>query len=348
MATAAMLICCAIAAPTPSTSVTSVATAPATATATAKPAMATATATAKAVSVPYGVAPGARAWISQHLLTYAATNVVPLLIEQVDKLHLPDIKGEKDGFEYDFSGFKISGVGLSPTFEFVDGTGIHLAVDKIVASIRCDWSYKLHSWPHVPDGSGYVIIPVHDGTHADGTLQPGTKEGKPTLTLSGTSVNLDLGKIEVHGSMLSWLYDLLIDAVQGSITKAISSALTTALTNFVNDDLAQILAALTPVLPIPFPAPYNVASIDLSMLSFATTATHVAAGVRGEVIPADASKPAYPVAPLPLPDTPPSAFSTYMVALSLTQYFLNSGRPLATASGPLFSPLDTACLRPSK
>jgi hypothetical protein len=51
----------------------------------------------------------------------------------------------------------------------------------------------------------------------------------------------------------------------------------------------------------------------------------VAADVKGEITPANASKPFYPVAPSPVPTTPPEVFSTYMVALSLSEYFLNSG-----------------------
>lgn len=133
-----------------------------------------------------------------------------------------------------------------------------------------------------------------------------------------------MGKISIHGSMLSWLYDVLLALVKGSIASGVSSALSSALKSFVNDDLAHILSSLQLKIPIHLDPPYDIALLDSTFTSILTNASHVTFDVKAEVESRNASDPSFPGVPAQLPDVPPVAFETYMISVSIKQMVFNS------------------------
>ena len=273
--------------------------------------------------------PGVRVWVSHRLLDYAQTAVVPELISQLSHLSIPDISGEKHSIEYSFTQFKLGSVSVTPNFGFVGG-GIHMAVGGITTSISCDWHYKEKHWPHVPEGSGTAKIDIGSGTKVDVTLVPSVgPDGKPVLTLSGLTVNLDLGHISIHGSMLSWLYDVLIDLVKSSIEKAVSDGLESAVRDFVTQDLAKILSSLDLVVPLHLGNPtYDIADIDFSLKKFNVTTSHLTADAKGEIVSRNKSDPdTFPDRPPVLPDSPPSAFDQYMISFSVKDWVIKCAGP---------------------
>lgn len=269
--------------------------------------------------------PGVRGWVSDRLLQFSEKAIIPLVVAKISQASIPDISGEKDSVEYSFTNFKVGGISLSPHFSFVAG-GVHLGLDGITSNINCDWHYKEKHWPHVPYGGGTAKIDIDAGTKVDVTLIPSVgPDGTPVLALSGLAVALDLGHISIHGSMLSWLYDVLIDLVKGSLEKAVDAALGAAVTAFVRDDVAKILASLNLVMPLQLHAPFDIAEIDFSLKRFNVTSSHMTVDAKGEIESRNASDPPFPDAPPYLPDAPPSAFENYMLSISIKDWVLNSG-----------------------
>ena len=76
--------------------------------------------------------------------------------------------------------------------------------------------------------------------------------GRPNVTSSATSCKVDLD-IKVHGSMFSWLYNLIIKAFKGKIEGAICDAATSGIDQLVNSKLKSVLAGVSLLLPIPLP-----------------------------------------------------------------------------------------------
>ena len=280
--------------------------------------------------------PGIRLWVSHRLLDYAQTVIVPELVSELSHISIPDISGEKHSIKYSFKDFKMGGVSLTPNFGFVGG-GIHMAIDGISTSITCDWSYREKHWPH-PHGGGTAKIDIDSGTKVDVTLVPSVSaDGKPVLTLTDLVVHLDLGHISIHGSMLSWLYDVLIDLVKGSIQKSVSQGLESAVRDFVTQDLASILSSLDLVIPVHMGSKtYDIADIDMSLQTINVTTSHLTADAKGEIVSRNKSDPdTFPDKPPFLPESPPSAFDQYMISFSVKDWVLNSGLWLFWTKGLL-------------
>ena len=67
---------------------------------------------------------GGRVWVSEKALDYTSTTVMPQLIAKLQKFHIPDIKGEKDSFDYSFTNFALHSVAAKPVLTFVAGQGV--------------------------------------------------------------------------------------------------------------------------------------------------------------------------------------------------------------------------------
>ena len=284
--------------------------------------------------------PGGRAWMSQRALTFVQTQIIPMLVSEIEHHTIPDISGEKDSIKYSFSNFRMGGVNLSPKLALVPGTGLSLTLNSITAALYCDWEYKEKHWPHLPNGRGTAKIDIDPVTMVGMTLEPGvsaTTPTHPTLGLSGLHVALKLGHITIHGSMLSWLYDVLIDLVKHSIDKAVSSALNAAVTSFIDVDVAHFLSQLNLVVPLKLDPPFDVASIDFSLLSVNTSSSHLAINNKGEFVSRDPNDPPFPDTPPVLPDVPPSLFTKYMLSVSIKDWCAPQphSRPRASPPRPL-------------
>lgn len=282
-------------------------------------------------------APGARGWISQKLLDYVANDMTSLVIDRISHMHIPDESGEEHSIQYEFNNFVVKSVGLAPSLRFVAGQGLSISIAQIQATITCNWKYREKHRPHIPHGSGTADIHIDSGTRADGVLVPGVDAtSHPTIGLSSLHVNVDLGKITIHGSLLDWLYKELIKLVKGKIQHSVADGVNDAISGFVADDLAKKLAALPLQLPLALSPPFDVALFDVSFDALEVpTADHLLASVRGAVLSRNASDPAYPVPPPPLPATPPGSFAEHMLSLTLNDWVLNSAAWLFYSKGLL-------------
>jgi hypothetical protein len=64
-------------------------------------------------------------------------------------LHIPDVNGEKSGFNYHITNIVIQqvGYGSAPVSMMKD---LSLGINGLGVHITLNWAYKLKSWPHVP------------------------------------------------------------------------------------------------------------------------------------------------------------------------------------------------------
>ena len=69
--------------------------------------------------------------VSQKLLTYGASILNELIATELGKVTIPDISGEKDGFNYDVHNCKLAATISSPSAAFVAGQGLSVALNGI-------------------------------------------------------------------------------------------------------------------------------------------------------------------------------------------------------------------------
>ena len=108
------------------------------------------------------------------------------------------------------------------------------------------------------------------------------------------------------------------------------------------------LASLDLTLDLPFPAPFNIAEIDFTIVDISIAADSAAVGTRSSVNnTASPTSDPYPVAPVPLPATSPAARDASMVTVTLSQWPINNGFWVFSEAGLLQYPVTAADIPPS-
>lgn len=167
--------------------------------------------------------------------------------------------------------------GLSPTL-----------TKRLVGALAVDgkWSYKLHSIPHVPKGSGSFKASAGGSSHLSTILAIGASGGNPTVTAQSTDCSLHLS-VKTSGSLFSWLYNLIIKAFQGTINHQICSAAKEGVNNVIQTTLTKALKQLNLNIAVPLPKalqrPGFALAVDLRLTSNPTvTSSSIAVPIRAE------------------------------------------------------------------
>ncbi len=69
-------------------------------------------------------------------------------------------------------------------------------------------------------------------------------DGRPVIQSYNVVVDINNIKIKTHGSIFSWLYNLILKAFKGTFKRAVESALKNALETTFNEKIAEIIATL--------------------------------------------------------------------------------------------------------
>ena len=267
---------------------------------------------------------GARASVSQKLIDYAVSTFVPVLEKKLSSLSFPDISGSKDSIEYSVHGIHVTGFGISsPKVSFVAGQGISLDWSGISVSAHMDWSYKEKIWPHEPRGSGSADASA-GGSSVKGLMKLSVVNGKPHVEASDLSVQINDFSIKTHGSLLSWLYNLIVKSFKGSIKSAVAKAIKDAVGEEVNTDLNKILSTLAMTQALPLPAPYNVALVDYTILNLDVEADHIAIDIRGSINDTSKSAAPYSGAVPAMPPASASVYGAHHVVIDLSSFLFES------------------------
>ena len=187
-------------------------------------------------------------------------------------------------------------------------------------SLQCnaDWDFKLHSWPHVPDGSGSVDISVSGTTASLGVLVTAVALHPQ---LKATAVSLAVGSIDLtfHGSLLDWLLNLFKGYIEDQVRSGLTGAFAAAIASVVAKQINPALAAMPMAFPVPARPPYDCTEVRFGLTDDPTfTSGYLAVDLQGDVVAAaDQRDP--PIAPPALPPWT-AASAGYAVQLQLSQY----------------------------
>jgi len=268
------------------------------------------------LTTSFAVNPGFISSVTQAGLNYAKDVGIEYLKEDVSSINIPDQSGTAHvsvigDIDWTLSSIVLKGLSF-PTSSIATkaGTGVALSVSDMSASITLNWHYKEHSWPHV-SGSGSADITVSQ-TSIAATIGITNVNEKVHATAVSDSVSIGDLDIKVHGGA-SWLYQLFVDVLKGTIEKAASSAIESAITNSINTNLNAVLETIPNVQPI---GDYGV-EVDFGLVGDPEfDSNYILAPERGEFYET-AKHTEAPFAPPAIPSVTPSmelqiAFSDYV------------------------------------
>jgi len=213
-------------------------------------------------------------------------------VEKAVGQKLPDIHGSQSSFDYDVTNIKITTltygsatIGMNNQLSF-DLNNLHL-------HITLNWHYRENVWPHLPQGSGTADVDAAQ-VHIGVALVTGiTADNKLTAKVGNIAADLRSVNIKTHGSLLSWLYNIIIDLFKNSLKNAAERALHDSLTTLINEQAAKLLA------DIPYIAKVDsIADLDYHLTSPiaypAPVGDYIQVDFVGGVFPAGGALPKLP------------------------------------------------------
>jgi len=199
--------------------------------------------------VAYAIQPGFQATLGQAGFQTTIDHFLPPLVAKIQGLHLPDINGKQSSFEYHVTNIRITQCTYKSA---VVGLKNHLSFDlnNLHVHIALNWKYRESIWPHIPNGSGGADVDannVHIGVALSATVTP---SGRITLKADSVAANLNSVSIKTHGSLFSWLYNIIIDLFKNTLKSAAEKALHDALGSAITVQANNILATFPFVIPL--------------------------------------------------------------------------------------------------
>jgi hypothetical protein len=264
---------------------------------------------------------GIEASVSSFGLNYVVTQLLPLLEAEFGTVSIPDVNGNQDGFDYHLTSikcddFKIAAADLS----LAPPSSLAVALSGIAITCSAGWSFKLHDWPHVPDGSGSADVSVSSTTAALG-VSIGVASLRPTLLATSASLNIGSVDITLHGSAWDWLLNLFKSDLESAIRSALDKSFGPVLEKFIDTDANAALAKIPIEVPISARPPYNVSEARFGFVTApVATASFLSFGVQGDVVPIGSTVEP----PVPAPALPPFDATNYMVEGRFSPYTLTS------------------------
>jgi len=281
---------------------------------------------ARAAAAP---APGLRALLSQGGASYLASVAVPLIIQRISGLDIPEAQGETSvpllgTITYTLTNIQVGTVTYTSESVSLVG-GAQGAITGVSVPISLGWKYRQNSWPHITS-SGTADVQISDASLAIALGVTADATGHPQLSVQSVVASFDNISVHVHGSILSWLYDLIFAIAKNTIKTDAAKAVESELTQLIDVAADQALDSLNLAVSIT-----NLTQLDLLLTqSPLFPSNYVLVYFKGQI--ENKTNPT----PCPLPhSTLPSNAPSRMLEFDVDQFLFNSGLWLIYTDGGL-------------
>ncbi|XP_065839667.1 bactericidal permeability-increasing protein-like [Oscarella lobularis] len=198
--------------------------------------------------VVFLVNPGFRTEITQIGLDYVRQVGVPVLVNELKSISIPDQSGSAHvpvigGIDYSFTNIRLTQFSIaSSALKTVASTGIEISLAGVSIAASANWHYSNHGWIHISD-SGSADVSASDVSLTAVVNLGVDSSGHPTV--SDKSCSFVIGNLDVHfHGGASWLYNLfadnIADGLKGSMEKSVCSAATNAINTEANKSLSTL------------------------------------------------------------------------------------------------------------
>jgi len=271
--------------------------------------------------------PGAYGSVSRDAVQSIVNQVYPPILDEMKKIVVPTVEGKESGFYYKLSNFKLKQLDIRSIDVATNGV-LRVDIRDTVIKTTLDWKYKKKKIPWIPRGSGWLEANLHagdiGGAFTVSTIQTPTGL-KPVVKLSGLTVEINEVKIKTHGSLFSWLYNLVIKLFKSKIRNLIVDFVKNGIVNAVNNASDKIINQMT------FRGRFGKwGTIDYSLTSnMVFNNGLIVAPLNGEVYPVATNKSDGATPRPTVPYTP----STRMLSFVVSSFVVNSALHVHYASG---------------
>ncbi|KAI6183603.1 Bactericidal permeability-increasing protein-like protein [Aphelenchoides bicaudatus] len=163
------------------------------------------------VAISEALSPGSQIQIAQNGIDNAVHSLIDYISKKFQSISIPEIQ-QKHLHVYDITLSQFSIDQQSTGIKLQDNGDISIHVGGI--NVNVDATFKA-KWS-IFHTKGTVSAKAQDASF-DITLGINNENEKPRILNKGVSVNLGNLKVKVHGSIISWILDLLADIFKGKI-----------------------------------------------------------------------------------------------------------------------------------
>jgi len=177
------------------------------------------------------------------LLESVKANVIPVMVEQFQKVEIPPLAENIDAGKLGKISFAITEISVSEAhvpkehIEIVmEGTSFKILAKQLDAKLKqFKWSYEKHSFPKLKD-SGYADAGISEGMISV-FLKLATDEfGNPHLTVTNCEVNIGQLDIKIGGTMASFVYNSMLAIFKSTIKNTLETSLSQMISDSVNNE----------------------------------------------------------------------------------------------------------------
>jgi lipopolysaccharide-binding protein len=271
--------------------------------------------------------PGFSSFVGENALQYMCHEAVPIVEAKVKDYKLSDVDRTLHtpigNVDFKLSEIHIGSFAIGKlNTKIVENIGMRITVQDVFISVKSNWKYRECSFPHISDHgtadismnmtSSILVLLSHD---ASGHL----------LTKIDQNILIELSNLQIslHGGA-SWLYNIFMDVLSGTIKDAIDRAMRDMILGTLNQRLQNILSSISYVVPVG-PKEYHL-QVDFSVVQTILNASNswpfLSIGNRGVI---EIAKPEYiPYPGLSAPYVPYKKFTSNqpMIQIILTDYFI--------------------------
>ena len=269
--------------------------------------------------------------------------------DMLDTIKIPDYSGEHAGFDLSATDINVNTVDLTDaSIDFRPGQGLQVTI-PMQLDMSANFEAQFAHFPHHPDATGQVTATAKRDTNVALLVTiSADADGKPSVNLGndpGCKIDLD---VTFHGSMYSWLGNLVSWAFGSIINKAICSAITTELqtlqTTMIDPFLEEVDMSVDLPLPPVLMAPGFEPALDLRITSNPViTNSDISVTSRMELF--DRKRPRPNTAPPPLPQFRTAA--AHMLSAELSAWSFDRALDTFYQAGVLSYAVQAAIVPPS-
>jgi len=196
------------------------------------------------------LSPAVAVGISSAGVTTIANGILPAVMEAVRTSEFPGESGKESGYKYEISKIRINRLTYQDLIlNMQQANVIHAGIRKLTVALNLHWSYKKSKIPWLPRGSGTADVSM-EGCTIDGAFLVTRVNNRLQVVLQSATTQIDNISVKTHGSLFSWLYNLIIRLFKSTIRKTIENAISDGFREAVNVRAAQILATMEYIKPV--------------------------------------------------------------------------------------------------
>lgn len=181
---------------------------------------------------------GVRLFLTEKGFGYLEEVAKELFVHDLQKITIPDITFDKDGFKGSLTSMKCTNAALNDLDLKATAGSIEMNADGLGVKCTGKWKYELKSWPHLPKGHGSVDVSVGGKSSLLAQIDISNNNENNTVVKPGNcKTSVDITNLHFSGGISGAILNLLKKLIESNVEKALDSTVCKTVGDAVSHEL---------------------------------------------------------------------------------------------------------------